>query len=134
MSEHELTTLVYELFRDMDGQIEFWMQATFAVVVAAFFAGDRLSRGIRRAVAALYLIASLLAALRWTLFLRRTLSYRDEMIAAGYGDIPTDWWLVAPVTVLIQLMFVGGVIGTVYFLARPSAGRASASPIEQDAA
>ena len=130
MSEHELTTLVYELFGEMDGQIEFWMQATFAVVVAVFFAGDRLSRGIRRVVAFLYLVASLLAALRWTLFLRRSLAYREEMIASGFSDIPTDTWLVAPVTVLIQVMFLGGVIGTIYFLARPSAGRAAASPAE----
>ena len=130
MSEYELSTLVYDLFREMDGQIEFWMQATFAVVVAVFFAGDRLSRGIRRVVASLYLVASILAALRWTLFLRRVLFYRGEMTSAGYGDIPTDWWLVIPVTVLIQLMFVGGVLGTLYFVARPSAGRAAAVELE----
>ena len=124
MSEYELSSLVYELFRDMDSQIQFWMQATFAVVVAVFFAGERLPRGIRRVVAALYLVASVLAALRWLLVLRRVLSYRAQMVTAGYQDIPTDWWLVLPVTALIALMFLGGVTATMYFLGRPSAGRA----------
>ena len=133
MTEHELSTLVFELFRDMDGQIEFWMQATFAVVVAVFFAGDRLSPGIRRVVASLYLIASILAAFRWLLVLRRVLSYRAQMAASGYGDIPTDWWLVLPVTILIILMFLGGVIGTMYFVARTSAGRADAPTVEAGA-
>ncbi len=124
MSEYELSSLVYELFRDMDSQIQFWMQATFAVVVAVFFAGERLPRGIRRVVAALYLVASVLAALRWILILRRTLSYRAQMVTTEYQDIPTDWWLVLPVTALIALMFLGGVIASMYFLGRPSAGRA----------
>lgn len=124
MTEYELTTLVYDLFQEMDVQIQFWMQATFAVVVAVFFAGERLSRGIRRVVASLYLVASLMAALRWALTLRRVLAYRAEMEASGFSDIPTDPWIVGPVTVLIIGMFIGGVVSTLYFLARPSAGRA----------
>ena len=118
MSEYELTSLVYDLFRDMDAQIEFWMQATFAVVVAVYFAGHRLSLGFRRFIAVIYVAASLQSALRWVLFLRRVMAHRDQMSALGYSDIPTTWWMVGGVTILIVVIFVGGVIGTVYFLAR----------------
>jgi hypothetical protein len=53
MSEHELSGLVVQLFRDMDGMIQFWIQATFAVVVAVFIAGNRLSRWMRGLVVGL---------------------------------------------------------------------------------
>ena len=118
MSEYELTSLVYDLFRDMDAQIEFWMQATFAVVVAVYFAGHRLSLGLRRFIAVIYLAASIQSAMRWALLLSRTITYRDEMIERGMSDIPTTWWLVGSVSILIIVIFLGGVVGTVYFLAR----------------
>lgn len=122
MSEYELTSLALDLFRDMDSQIKFWLEATFAVVVAVFFAGDRFSAGIRRLIAALYLIASATAALRWLLTLRRNLAYRDRMMAEGYADLPTDLWLLVPINVLIMLMFVAGVLGTIHFLRKPGTG------------
>ena len=124
MSEYELTSLALDLFRDMDSQIRFWLEATFAVLVAAFLAGDRLSGGIRWLIVFLYGVASTLAGLRYVLTLRRNLSFRDRLLAEGYGDIPTDWWLVAPVTFLILIMFLGGVLGTIYFVSNPRTGRA----------
>ena len=65
MSEYELTSLALDLFRDMDSQITFWLEATFAIAVAAFFAGDSLSKRLRRLIVALYLMASATAGLRW---------------------------------------------------------------------
>lgn len=132
MSEYELTSLVYDLFRDMDAQIEFWMQATFAVVVAVYFAGHRLSLGLRRFLALLYLAASVQSALRWVLYLRRVLVHREEMTDLGYSDIPTTWWLVGSVTTLLAVIFVGGVIGTVYFLARKDAWHSGDEAPAQD--
>lgn len=124
MSEYELTVLVSELRRDMDSMIEFWMQTTFAVVVAVFVAGDRLSRWMRRMIVGLYLIASAQAVVRWILLVRRTDTYRDRAVAQGYAEMPTDWGLVYVITAMLFMMFVGGVLGTVYFVTRPSVGRA----------
>ena len=89
--------------------------------------GDRFPAEIRRLIASLYLIASMLAALRWTLTLRRNLAYRDRLMAEGYGDIPTDLPLLIPINLLILLMFVGGVLGTIYFLGKPSVGGVGSS-------
>lgn len=119
MTEYELTSLALDLFRDMDAQIQFWLQATFAVLVAVFFAGDRLTRGLRRLVALLYTAASLLAAARWVLTLRRNLAYRERLTEGGYSDIPTDLWLLIPVNLLILFIFCAGAIGTVRFLSTP---------------
>jgi hypothetical protein len=126
MSEHELTSLVFELFRDMDSMIQFWIQATFAVVVAVFVAGDRLSGWMRRVVAALYLTASVIAALRWNLLAYRTSVYRDRLLEAGYPDIATIPRLVLLITALIGVMFLVAVISTIAFLLRPGTGRARA--------
>ena len=123
MSEYELTSLALDLFRDMDTQIKFWLEATFAVLVAVFFAGDRLSMGIRRLIIFLYLVASTISGLRYVLTLRRNLAFRERLMVEGHPDIPTDLWLVAPVTVLILLMFLGGVLGTAHFVFNPTAGR-----------
>ena len=119
MSEYELTSLALELFRDMDSQIRFWLEATFAVVAAVFFAGDRLTRLMRRLIASLYLSASALAGLRWVLTLRRNLAYRDRLIADGFADVPTDRWLLVPVNLLILFMFVVGTVGAILFLSHP---------------
>jgi hypothetical protein len=123
LSEYELTSLVFALFRDMDSMIQFWIQATFAVVVAVFVAGDRLSRWMRGTIAVLYLIASVQAALRWVLIVTRADAFRARMVADSFADIPTHGGLVLLISALISVMFVGGVLGTVYFVARPRAGR-----------
>ncbi len=102
----------------------FWMQATFAVVVAVFFAGERLSMGMRRAALALYLIASILAAVRWAISLHRNLAWRTRLIAEGHGDIPSHGGLILSSTVLTFVMFFAGVAATIYFITRPGAGRA----------
>ncbi len=124
LSEYELTSLVFELFRDMDSMIQFWIQATFAVVVAVFVAGDRLSRWMRGMIAGLYLVASVLAAIRWILLGYRAALIRARMAADGFPDIPTEPRLLVVIIILTIVMFVGGVVGTVYFVARPSIGRA----------
>jgi len=120
LTEYELTSLALDLFRDMDSQIRFWLEATFAVLVAVFFAGTRLTRGMRRLVASLYLAASLLAGLRWVLTLRRNLAYRELLIDGGHADIPTDVWLLVPVNLLIAFIFFAGVAGALHFLRTPA--------------
>lgn len=51
------------------------------------------------------------------------MAIRERLVLEGYSDIPTDWWLVAPVTLLLLVIFVGAVAGTMYFLLNPRAGR-----------
>lgn len=66
MSEYELHVLITDHLRDMHGMIEFWVSATFAVIVARFVAGDRLSRRVLWVMAALYAMATLLSFTRFT--------------------------------------------------------------------
>ena len=118
MSEFELTSLIFDLFRDMDSMIEFWITATFASVVAVFMGRRHLSLRMLTLMAGIYLVASLQWALRWVVLLRRSIHYRDELVRLGHPDIPTDWVLISIVTALILMMFVFGVSAAVIFISR----------------
>jgi hypothetical protein len=57
MSEFELNTLLIEYSAAIDSQFNFWMAATFAIVVATHTAGDKLNRTGRLGLVLLYLLA-----------------------------------------------------------------------------
>jgi hypothetical protein len=52
------------------------------------------------------------------------------MVAEGFSDIPTDFALVSIITVFLLLMFLGGVVGTIYFVVRPGIGRAERQAVD----
>lgn len=121
MSEYELTSLIFELFRDMDGMIELWITATFALVVAVFVGRRHLSSRILTVMASIYLVASLQWVIRWVVLLRRSLHYRDELVRLGHPDIPSDPVLIGMVTVLILAMVVIGVLAVIAFIRQSNA-------------
>ena len=65
MIEVELLQLYMEVNQDIDTQFQFWISITFAVLVATFVAGHRLSRGGRAVIAALYLCGAALLLSRY---------------------------------------------------------------------
>ncbi len=121
MSEYELSSLIFELFRDMDSMVEFWIAATFAIVVAVFVGRRQLSPRVLGVLTAVYLVASLQWTLRYILLLRRTLHYRDELVRLGHPDIPTDWVLIGVITTLLVGMVVLGVSAVILFVIRSRA-------------
>ncbi len=71
MSEFELHVLISDNLRDMHSMIEFWVSATFAVIVARFVAVDRLGRRVLWVMAVLYVMATLLSFTRYSLLINR---------------------------------------------------------------
>jgi hypothetical protein len=61
----ELIDLMLVLRESMDMQIQFWISVTFAVVVASFSAGMRLSFRLRVLSVILYLVATAAFISRW---------------------------------------------------------------------
>ena len=116
MSEYELHSLIFELFRDMDSMMEFWITATFAVVVAVFVGRGHLSPRMLVVIASIYLVASLQWGLRWAVLLRRSLHYREELNRLGHPDIPTDPLLIGTVTTLIVIMVLVGMSAVIFFV------------------
>ena len=111
ISNAELIELTFSSVALFAAEFQYWMSVTFAVVVAAFVAGERLSKSVRLWVATLYLFVSVLFAARYysTLSvaseLGRHLAMRDLPETQGAGLI----------VVLRLLVFVLGT-GTVLWV------------------
>jgi hypothetical protein len=131
MSEYELNSLIFELFRDMDSMMEFWITATFAVVVAVFVGRGNLSPRMLIVIASVYLVASLQWGLRWAVLLRRSLHYREELMRLGHPDIPTDPVLIGTVTALIAIMVLVGISAVIIFVRQSLVEAKSATQGEQ---
>lgn len=65
MSEFELWQLYDTFQRTVTDQFQFWMAATFAVVIASYTAGHRLSVWARSAIAVIYAVAATLFFVRY---------------------------------------------------------------------
>ena len=96
----------------MDTQFQYWMSVTFAVVVASFVAGERLSRPMRLLAAVLYLLASILLISRFWQFARTTRMYEIDLADAGTPT--TSAGSLIPITRL--LLFGLGTASALYFL------------------
>ena len=75
ISNAELIELQFSSLTLLATEFQYWMSVTFAVVVAAFVAGERLSKLVRVWVAVLYLCVSVLFAARYN----STLSVASEL-------------------------------------------------------
>ena len=86
IAEVQLLELFLQVNADIDTQFQVWISITFAVLIASFVAGERLRRGARVALAALYLAAA------WVLFIRylRAGTYLDYAanLFAQYDTTP----------------------------------------------
>ena len=65
IAEVQLLQLYLDVNQDIDTQFQVWISITFAVLVASFVAGPRLSRVARLAIAAMYVSAALILYLRY---------------------------------------------------------------------
>jgi len=65
IAEVQLLQLFLEVNSDIDTQFQVWVSITFAVLVASFVAGHRLSRFARTGLVALYLCAAAVLLIRY---------------------------------------------------------------------
>lgn len=64
MSEVELLDLLRAANEGVDSNFQFWLSATFAILMAFFFAGDRIVGYIRWAIVLLYVASTILFVFR----------------------------------------------------------------------
>jgi hypothetical protein len=112
LSNAELIELQFSSLTLFATEFQYWMSVTFAVVVAAFVAGERLSKPVRVWVAVLYLFVSTLFAARYN----ATLSVASEIgrHVTLRGLPPTEG--AALIGGLRILVFVLGTATTVWVL------------------
>jgi len=114
MTEFELHELINETIVIAENNFEFWLTASFAVLVAGYFAVPNLLSGFQRIVFALYGLVSLVFLIRWLdmgFLIRR---YSMELVELGGSAPGTVGTNVA--FVLQTLILIFGTIATICFL------------------
>jgi len=121
MTEFELQQLMADTSAAIDGQFQFWITATFAVVVASYTAGARLSRWVRVSLAVLYLMAVAMFYLRWFASASDLLEQGRMAIEMGATFGPAAHGPLARIIGTLRqiVMFAGSVFATVMIL-RPA--------------
>ena len=112
-SPAELSDLFLQAMALNDTQFQYWITITFAVVVAGFVAGERLTRKLRYAVVVLYLLATLTLGLRVLNAGTPAFAIAEALEESGALIFPVIGWEV----IVSRVLYVGfGTILAVYFL------------------
>jgi hypothetical protein len=115
MSVPELYEIFYAQFEVLDRSFEFWLTATFSVVVASHFMAGSMTRGLATLMALVYTLFSLAMAWRWRAAGLKFAEIRDQLVSAG------EYYLVDASNVvgfLLVMTFVVGFSGALVFIWR----------------
>ena len=96
-----------------DAQFQYWLTVTFAVIVASFVAGDRLSRDLRWIVSGLYILACFVFVSRSFVYGATLIAAAEHLQTVGMADlVPTlgIWGYGKP------LLFLVGTSAALWFL------------------
>ena len=103
----------YAALEATDRAIEFWLSASFAIVVATFLASERLNRAMYIFITGGYLLVSANMLGRYWIHAARYVQWRDILIELGE---PYNTSLSVAVVGTQLAIFVVGTCGTLYFV------------------
>ena len=118
MNPTDVYDLQYTVVALMDSTFQFWLSASFAVIIATHFAAEKLSRLVRRLVSTLYLTATILFLTRVMHVGYQFFSYNDMLIAEGLAPFPSHPAARVIISVGMLTIMVLGTIGTLYYMRR----------------
>ena len=114
VSPDELIEMFFHAQSGIDTQFQYWVSVTFAVVVASFVAGDRLSRGMRYLVAVLYSLATAALTSRAAEFVFMSIEAIDRLQESGVADLlPQPGWRLGVFRILLYAI---GTVSALWFL------------------
>ena len=109
----DLYEAFYAQLATSDRIFEFWITATFAVVVAVFFVGSKMSRTLYILLSCMYGVVSVNLMIRSYQAATKFVELRQQLLDAG-EVMPSDE-LNTAVGLLTVLAYIAGTIGTLYF-------------------
>ena len=116
MTQESLYNLIYSALEFGDNLFELWLTVTFAAILAVYFSRDHISLFMRNLLMALYAGTAVVLMGRWGLAMLHILHYMDELKIAGLAPFPTPQPFGEILGILHLTMFVGGSLGTIYFM------------------
>ena len=115
MTEPELIEMMYESLGYADRNFEFWISATFGVILAFHFSGERVTSLMYRLIMFLYCSATLLFVSRWSVAALQYAQFRQELIDIG-SSVKVSSILMETVISVAYLLVIGiGTLGAIYF-------------------
>lgn len=124
MTIAELYDLLYTTRSMLDQILEFWLTASFAVLVASHFLADRLTRPIAALLAISYSVFSALLMTRFYVTGTKAFEIRERLVAAGETFSGGGSQLVG---ILSTVTFIVGFVA-VLFVLRASLNAARDTP------
>jgi hypothetical protein len=115
MTAYELSFLISETEAFIDVIFNRWVQATFAVIVASYFAAGRLNALFLKIMGALYLLYSAAQASTIAFQTSKLIDYIEELETL-IDDYAGNSLYSAPSAVLILIVFLVGTTCALYFL------------------
>lgn len=120
MTEYELLALLREYDSPVAQDFEFFITATFAVIVVSYVTEGKLNKTARYVIAALYTSTVLLLALRY-FNLQREMLVIFSSLAELDSDFLRDSGSIPFAAILRIFVMVCGSVVTIYVLFRPGA-------------
>jgi hypothetical protein len=113
MSTGELYELFYMILEAADRVFEFWLSASFAIVVATFIGADHLSKRMYQIITLAYILVSFNMAYRYTINGIRLFEIRADLLEKeAWYEVPATW----PGLASQAAIFAVGLCGTLYFV------------------
>ena len=116
MSEELIYENLYSVLAVADSILQIWLTVTFAVLVAAYVAGNRITRYLYLLVNFLYGFAALILAVRFVSAAYQIYYYRDLLVTNGFAPWPVPRLLSAMIGAGTLILLVGGSIATLWFI------------------
>jgi hypothetical protein len=115
MSEAEVIEMMYESLGYADRNFEFWLSASFAVILAFHFSGTRLTTLMYRLITFLYCSATVLFVARWTVAAMQYASFRKQLMDMGASIEISGNFMEGIITLSYIIVISLGTVGTIYF-------------------
>lgn len=118
MTESELFLAMTETSALLSQDFEFFITATFALIVVAYAVGDRLTLLPRILISALYLASVAMFLFRYMYFQQMFVTFRAGLLELNSELVleADDW---SPSTALRLFIYVAGSLATVFSMFRP---------------
>jgi hypothetical protein len=115
MSEAEIIEMMYESLGYADRNFEFWISASFAVILAFHFSGNKLTTLMYRLITFLYCSATILFVCRWAVAAMQYASFRMQLLDMGASIQLSGNVMEGIITLAYAIVIILGTAGTLYF-------------------
>ncbi|MFN3232484.1 MAG: hypothetical protein ACE363_10030 [Alphaproteobacteria bacterium] len=117
MSDAEMTELLIAAAGLADSTFEYWVSATFALVIAAHYVGTSLPRHMKGFLALMYVLVTALLIYRYTLSSDIALGLGNKLNENGMLLVSQEIRDFTPIFYFVRYaIFVIGSLGALYFL------------------